>query len=254
MLQTLSIKNLRDVKEILDSSGVRYWLDGGTLLGAIRDGKLLSWMEDIDIGTLSLDLDKIVLLFPEFKKRGFSVSSSKYSVKFMRYKIPIDLSINCIQGEYMGIVWIKPISFTSKILKTMSKALAYKVYIRPKKKSITTSINHLVRSRESLETNVGLIQDIMAYFSSFLPHHVHEGFFHAVSSLTERSNVEFYPVLVPKHYYEKLGCIEFYGMKLNIPSDVDRYLELRYGKDWKTPRRDWDPYRDEGALARKWLG
>ena len=28
-----------------------------------------------------------------------------------------------------------------------------------------------------------------------------------------------------------LGVSEFYGMKFNIPSDVDEYLKYRYGKD-----------------------
>jgi len=67
----------------------------------------------------------------------------------------------------------------------------------------------------------------------------------------KRSGIEFYPVLVPKHHYEKLGCIELYGMKFNAPSEVDSYLEYRYGKDWRFPKKDWRPYRDEGALKKK---
>lgn len=41
MRQDLAVKNLRDIKEILDRVGDIYWLDGGTLPGAIRDGKLI---------------------------------------------------------------------------------------------------------------------------------------------------------------------------------------------------------------------
>ena len=31
------VENLKDIKDILDGAGVKYWLDLGTLLGAIRD-------------------------------------------------------------------------------------------------------------------------------------------------------------------------------------------------------------------------
>lgn len=40
----------RHVFERLDESGVRYWLDGGSLLGAMRIGDILSWDYDVDIG------------------------------------------------------------------------------------------------------------------------------------------------------------------------------------------------------------
>ena len=45
----------------------------------------------------------------------------------------------------------------------------------------------------------------------------------------------------PKSYIDKLDAIEFRGRIVNIPSNVKKYLELSYGKDWETPIRDKKP-------------
>lgn len=92
---------------------------------------------------LSCSLEKAVSAFPEFYKNMFDVNFQKYSLKFRRHRIPVDLSINYIKGKYVGIVWMKPISFLSKALKIIANALAYKVYIRPEKEKILSLISAL---------------------------------------------------------------------------------------------------------------
>jgi len=61
------VENLGDVKQILDDAGVKYWLDYGTLLGAVRDGKFIPWDNDIDLGAMSTESDKIIAKLPEFE-------------------------------------------------------------------------------------------------------------------------------------------------------------------------------------------
>jgi len=43
------VKILRELCDILDVYGQKYWLDSGTLLGAFREGKILGHDADIDI-------------------------------------------------------------------------------------------------------------------------------------------------------------------------------------------------------------
>lgn len=42
-------KALRDIVEILDSAGIPYVLEGGTLLGIVRENRLLPWDSDLDL-------------------------------------------------------------------------------------------------------------------------------------------------------------------------------------------------------------
>ncbi|XP_077989461.1 ribitol 5-phosphate transferase FKRP-like [Glandiceps talaboti] len=46
------------VFEILESAGVRYWLEGGSLLGAARQGDVIPWDYDVDIGIYKEDVAK----------------------------------------------------------------------------------------------------------------------------------------------------------------------------------------------------
>lgn len=45
--------------------------------------------------------------------------------------------------------------------------------------------------------------------------------------------------IVPAHFYLKLKKIDFYGLKLNVPAETEEYLEYTFGKEWRTPQKDF---------------
>jgi hypothetical protein len=62
------------VHAVLDRHGIRHWLDFGTLLGAVRDGTLIPWDDDADLGVLAADAPSVVALREEIEATGHVLS------------------------------------------------------------------------------------------------------------------------------------------------------------------------------------
>ena len=54
-----------------DDNSIPYWLTFGTLLGAVRNNKIIPWDEDIDLGILVMDMPAATKLSRIFQKAGF---------------------------------------------------------------------------------------------------------------------------------------------------------------------------------------
>lgn len=59
-----------------ESVGLRYWIDFGTLLGAVRDGKMIPWDWDVDVGVMKEEIESIPQLNPLLKSKGLSRTRS----------------------------------------------------------------------------------------------------------------------------------------------------------------------------------
>lgn len=66
-----SRRNLLDIKRALDKEGIKFWLMLGTFLGAYRDGSIIPWDDDTDLGIYSEDSSKLIDCRGEFYKMGF---------------------------------------------------------------------------------------------------------------------------------------------------------------------------------------
>ncbi len=66
---------LRIVCRTLDENGLDYWLDYGTLLGAVRHKGYIPWDDDLDIGMTRSQYDVACEILPEaLKKYGITVT------------------------------------------------------------------------------------------------------------------------------------------------------------------------------------
>ena len=97
MGQSVFLQELIDVQEILDELKIAYWIDSGTLLGAVRDSNFIPWDNDIDIGVKYQDLRLILDHKAKFKQKGFriiiaSFARNIYLIQIIR-KGPVNVSI-----------------------------------------------------------------------------------------------------------------------------------------------------------------
>lgn len=67
-LKQLSI--LEEIDRICRKHGIDYWLDGGTLLGAVRHQGFIPWDDDIDIAMRQEDVERFVSITPKELRDG----------------------------------------------------------------------------------------------------------------------------------------------------------------------------------------
>lgn len=232
MNEEIVVKNLRDITRIFDKNAISYWLDSGTLLGAVRDGRLIEWDGDVDLGVWDDDVPRIIFIFPEFNRKGFDIAINRKMavMDITRFNQRINACLYHKRGDYAWTVWIKRkrkwIEKVADRLKNISNARAF------------------IRQKGSF---VKKIKNIMFLLPSTL-----KQLLTFIAWLIYRRFSYFLPIVIPRHYFEKLSTIRFYGIWLKIPSDAEKYLEYRYGSDWKTPKRQWIYYKDDGAINLDW--
>lgn len=86
-----AVQLLEKVTDLLEESGIKYWLDGGTLLGAVREKKLIPWDHDLDIGIKfegNEVLEKLILsLKKKFYVRALPFSKKETIWNLGKYRI-----------------------------------------------------------------------------------------------------------------------------------------------------------------------
>ena len=72
--QEASLALLKHLRVFLEQNKIEYWLDFGTLLGAVRHHGFIPWDDDIDISVSRKDYEKLQKIMCEFCKTDFTYS------------------------------------------------------------------------------------------------------------------------------------------------------------------------------------
>lgn len=71
-------------KEVCDRNGLRFWLDSGTLLGAVRHRGYIPWDDDIDVIMLRNDYDRLVSIAQDEFKSPYVFQTAYTEDNFVR--------------------------------------------------------------------------------------------------------------------------------------------------------------------------
>ena len=213
-------KFLHNFFKIIEELNIDYWLEGGTALAAYRDGKILPWEHDFDIGVMKEDMDRNITLFlDKLKDLNCDVIVQKnypfidniiqiYSNDKTLNPNQIDIYLYTKKHENIYMRWLSsPIGYGSQLIKIF-------MYLSNKKMIDYLNNNNFL---------------YFIYKILFI-------FFFYINILLFKSRYHSFP----KKFFKEKIKVNFCNLKLNLPSMINEFLVYRYGKDWNKPDRNFN--------------
>jgi phosphorylcholine metabolism protein LicD len=248
MDKELAFGNLKELKDVLDEFCIEFWLDGGTLLGAVREGKIIEWDHDMDICMWNDDRQKLFLALYELKRRKGKLfltaplypNVQAVSLSLFPFDCVIDIQLwqskadklptltVTLEGEY------KPLNMIQRLLYLIQ--LNFSIIRHYLYCDLSLSLKH-----KPANFSAKFFERILP----FLPKRMKKSLLGILQHW--KLGISRWILTTPRHYFEKLETLNFYGCTFNIPSDVEDYLKLHYGENWRIPQKKWNWLEDDKA-------
>lgn len=215
---------LLQLVDVLERHDLTYWLDSGTLLGMVREGRLLESDHDIDISLWWDDAIDVQSLRGEFQRLGYLVGIPYY------------------RGEIYKI-WLAPKSSASSPL---TRAVDMRFFRPCGEFAWAAQISF--KEQEKSKQNRSF-QERVRHFAHSTIDRVHRHLLPKLSydSWLRRPWIEAVGCWwIPAHYFREL---ERLPNGLPVPAKYEPYLAHRYG-EWRVPKPDWEFKTDDPTL--KW--
>lgn len=199
--------------KIMEKHNIKYWLDGGTLIGHIRHNGFIPWDYDLDLTMMRDDYEKIhTILDEEFSGNGFHYSRAE--IIRLGYK------------DSPALVEIVPVD--SGYCVTVPTGQEHDDF----KKSLVNIRQDVYRDFEKLKKQAGAVSItqmksiLFDHHKTLVPQPLVNGFmFYGIELWWGMDQKSFwlYDDVFP------LKPVEFCGIKTFIPNDSDFYLRVQYG-------------------------
>ena len=247
-LKTIQLDILKFVDKFCKEKGIRYFLSGGTLLGAIRHKGFIPWDDDIDIMMLRVDYERFVEEFSDTSNCRYSVHTFKKDNNFY-YTFAQISDDNTFLIEEVNYPYTKsgvnidlfPIDYLPENEVEIKRLFAYV----NKWRTLWTLKN--VRISRSRNFGKNLILFISRILLFFIPNKIFiQRILNKVEFLknirTSKSGVVVagYGIkeVLDSLSFDDVFMVDFEGFKFPAPKGYDAYLKSLYGDYMQLPPKE----------------
>ena len=246
------------VIELLEKMDIFYWLDFGTLLGAVRIRSIIDCDFDFDISIWDVDREKLIIAKEILEKNGCKVVFQKNLPWFedlMQIYIPRENLATDERGKIKeGIDHIDIHVYT----KINDKACIRQLNAPSKSKPLGVIIYKLFRMINKLDPmysvnrrlGIGKKSKAILFLVDILPIGLKQFISRVIWQIyLQTGETEWF--IVPLKYLSKFTKISVYGIDFNIPSEYEKYLGYWYSKNWRAPDSSWSNKYLGGIFVKK---
>lgn len=252
---------LLEFDRVCKKHGIKYMVDGGTLLGAVRHGGFIPWDDDIDVIMLREEYEKLnKIAVNEFKEpyfwqtndtdvdhgRGFARLRNSTTTYIPRFEMNGKRSLFRHNQGVLIDVFIcdnvpddahKKAVFLKKLSKLQSRAwglrmaghstfrLGLLTRLPDLGRKLFYNIFTTIKGKDSSQVLIRQLNVAAQEYSNIPTRHVSHLTFCAVEGNRQC-------IMVPRYIFENMGEIEFEGYTFPATKHWDEYLTIVYG-NWR---------------------
>ena len=254
LLQEIELENLRMLMEICEKNHLRYYLIGGSLLGAMRHRGFIPWYDDIDVGLPRPDYNRFVQIAKGYLPAHMDVktmtSDPNYKCYFTRL-INNKKKIYWDHGQYTAVigVWMdvfpldglpeNPLLRKMQVFRVKLNKALYKFtqidYVSTNRTNRPLSERVLIRFAQL--TRIGRLMNADRRLEK-LDQALQRYDYDASAYAWNFSGCYGKREIVPHIQLGGSRTAQFEGMQVSIPEAAEDYLTSIYGDYMKLPPED----------------
>ena len=229
-----SVRALKLLKKIFDKHNVTFWLEKGTLLGAVRHGEFVPWDDDVDISYYAYHIFRILDSKDEFKKSPFEIYyvNGHYGIRNKKDKhhLTCILPHGIRNNNHYWFEFVPPLTWFIFALET------------PDYHTIDYSYHETVLKKAKLPNNLKLF---LIKFSSKLSKKGRRKLIRFLWFIQLLFKVHKNKYVSEGSHIIKLDKIKIYNLNFKIPTNSSSYLENLFGPNWRVPKH-------KGKVVKRW--
>lgn len=230
-IKKVCIQMLAKFAKVCNAHNLKWWVDGGTLLGAVRDGKMIPWDDDVDVTMPREDYDELCKLALQdvnlFGRYFFQTSSTDdYFEVHAKLRDPDTCALT--ERECTGM---------------HNRGMFLDIFPLdncPNDKNVRADIAGFTRTfakHSGIEHNEKRMPDFCAFNRVLrLIHKQNKDSNYIANMAFWRYDKKL--IVLKKEWYATTKLIEFEDVIVRIPGNAAAVLKAWYGKSWRTPKNE----------------
>lgn len=239
-VQQILLAYLLEVDRICKKHNIKYFLAGGTLLGAVRHQGFIPWDDDADIMMLRDDYEKFLEIAPKEMPSGVTFQTDKTDkgchYPFAKIRLDNTMFATVFSREHKDMN--NGLSFDIFCHdKTANSKLGRKLHLNATlffRAMVFNKWNHrpVKNGNKVVSAICTLIKNILPLRCSQWLQNVTLEFFKNKKNakyLYDGTGRNIYNGEFPAYYLDEVAYLDFEGYKLPVPKEYDKYLRYLYG-------------------------